>query len=171
MCGTVKRLLAELHKQIEDCEVEERRERAKKKNVNQSLVSTLEEHIENHQWYIERLEVVLRQLDNEILDPYGLEDCLSAAEDYIASYRDKDYFFDSSVFDDLELVDSSRVTTPIDNSDTESAPEPPAAPAVASATPATPEPETKSPATRPIPPLPTLLSPPAPKPSRSLCLP
>lgn len=93
MCATVKRLLAELHKQIEDCEVEERRERAKKKNVNQSLVSTLEEHIENHQWYIERLEVVLRQLDNEILDPYGLDDCLSAAEDYLASYRDKDYFF------------------------------------------------------------------------------
>lgn len=113
MCTTVKRLLAELHKQIEDCEVEERRERAKKKNVNQSLVSTLEEHIENHQWYIERLEVVLRQLDNEILDPYGLEDCLSAAEDYLASYRDKDYFFDSSVFDELGL-DDSRVTTPVE---------------------------------------------------------
>ena len=113
MCGTVKRLLAELHKQIEDCEVEERRERAKKKNVNQSLVSTLEEHIENHQWYIERLEVVLRQLDNEILDPYGLDDCLSAAEDYLASYRDKDYFFDSSVFDELGL-DDSRVTTPVE---------------------------------------------------------
>lgn len=116
MCGTVKRLLAELHKQIEDCEVEERRERAKKKNVNQSLVSTLEEHIENHQWYIERLEVVLRQLDNEILDPYGLEDCLSAAEDYLASYRDKDYFFDSSVFDELGL-DDSRVTTPVEPDD------------------------------------------------------
>lgn len=113
MCTTVKRLLAELHKQIEDCEVEERRERAKKKNVNQSLVSTLEEHIENHQWYIERLEVVLRQLDNEILDPYGLDDCLSAAEDYLASYRDKDYFFDSSVFDELGL-DDSRVTTPVE---------------------------------------------------------
>lgn len=113
MCATVKRLLAELHKQIEDCEVEERRERAKKKNVNQSLVSTLEEHIENHQWYIERLEVVLRQLDNEILDPYGLDDCLSAAEDYLASYRDKDYFFDSSVFDELGL-DDSRVTTPVE---------------------------------------------------------
>lgn len=109
----MKRLLAELHKQIEDCEVEERRERAKKKNVNQSLVSTLEEHIENHQWYIERLEVVLRQLDNEILDPYGLDDCLSAAEDYLASYRDKDYFFDSSVFDELGL-DDSRVTTPVE---------------------------------------------------------
>ena len=116
MCGTVKRLLAELHKQIEDCEVEERRERAKKKNVNQSLVSTLEEHIENHQWYIERLEVVLRQLDNEILDPYGLDDCLSAAEDYLASYRDKDYFFDSSVFDELGL-DDSRVTTPVELDD------------------------------------------------------
>ena len=116
MCGTVKRLLAELHKQIEDCEVEERRERAKKKNVNQSLVSTLEEHIENHQWYIERLEVVLRQLDNEILDPYGLDDCLSAAEDYLASYRDKDYFFDSSVFDELGL-DDSRVTTPVEPDD------------------------------------------------------
>ena len=116
MCTTVKRLLAELHKQIEDCEVEERRERAKKKNVNQSLVSTLEEHIENHQWYIERLEVVLRQLDNEILDPYGLDDCLSAAEDYLASYRDKDYFFDSSVFDELGL-DDSRVTTPVEPDD------------------------------------------------------
>lgn len=112
----MKRLLAELHKQIEDCEVEERRERAKKKNVNQSLVSTLEEHIENHQWYIERLEVVLRQLDNEILDPYGLDDCLSAAEDYLASYRDKDYFFDSSVFDELGL-DDSRVTTPVELDD------------------------------------------------------
>lgn len=148
--------------------MEEHKEKTKKKNVNQSLVLTLEEYIENHKWYIEKLEIVLRQLDNEILNPYVLDDCLGMVEDYIASYRDKDYFFDSSVFDDLELVDSSRVTTPIDNSDTESAPEPPA---VASATPATPEPEVKSPATRPIPPLPTLLSPPAPKPSRSLCLP
>ena len=154
--------------QIDDCEMEEHKEKTKKKNVNQSLVLTLEEYIENHKWYIEKLEIVLRQLDNEILNPYVLDDCLGMVEDYIASYRDKDYFFDSSVFDDLELVDSSRVTTPIDNSDTESAPEPPA---VASATPATPEPEVKSPATRPIPPLPTLLSPPAPKPSRSLCLP
>ena len=168
MCSHVKRLLSELHKQIEDCEMEEHKEKTKKKNVNQSLVLTLEEYIENHKWYIEKLEIVLRQLDNEILNPYVLDDCLGMVEDYIASYRDKDYFFDSSVFDDLELVDSSRVTTPIDNSDTESAPEPPA---VASATPATPEPEVKSPATRPMPPLPTLLSPPAPKPSRSICLP
>ena len=161
----MKRLLNELHKQIEDCEMEEHKEKTKKKNVNQSLVLTLEVYIENHKWYIEKLEIVLRQLDNEILNPYVLDDCLGMVEDYIASYRDKDYFFDSSVFDDLELVDSSRVTTPIDNSDTESAPEHPAA------TPATPELEAKSPATRPIPPLPTLLSPPAPKPSRSRCLP
>ncbi|OAO16639.1 hypothetical protein AV274_1636 [Blastocystis sp. ATCC 50177/Nand II] len=143
VCTTVKRLLAELHKQIEDCEVEERRERAKKKNVNQSLVSTLEEHIENHQWYIERLEVVLRQLDNEILDPYGLDDCLSAAEDYLASYRDKDYFFDSSVFDELGL-DDSRVTTPVE--------------------PDSPNDALRSPAVKVIPPIPAVLAAPKPKP-------
>lgn len=136
MCATVKRLLAELHKQIEDCEVEERRERSKKKNVNQSLVSTLEEYIENHQWYIERLEVVLRQLDNEILDPYGLDDCLSAAEDYLASYRDKDFFFDSSVFDELGL-DDSRVTTPVE-------PDSPVRAAPAASKPVTSTPSSKS---------------------------
>ena len=163
----MKRLLAELHKQIEDCEVEERRERGKKKNVNQSLVSTLEEHIENHKWYIERLEVVLRQLDNEILDPYSLDDCLNAVEDYIASYRDKDFFFDSSVFDELELADS-RVTTPVEPPDDDSPPATPAAPAA----PATPVPSDaasqRSPAVKVIPPIPAVLATPKPSGSRKV---
>lgn len=95
--------MTELQKQIEDCEVEEKREKLKKKNINTNLVDKLEGYIKNHHWHISNLELVLRQLDNELIDPYDIEGILDDVDDYLDNYRQKDYVFDNSVYDELDL--------------------------------------------------------------------
>lgn len=89
--------------EIENCEVEERREKSKKRNINTSLVEKLGTFIKNHHWHISNLELILRQLDNEMIDPYDLDQILDDVEDYMSSYRQKEYVFDNSLYDCLDL--------------------------------------------------------------------
>ena len=85
----LKKSISDLQKEIEDCEVEERREKLKKKNSNSSLIEKLETYIKNHHWHISKLEFILRQLDNQIIDPYDIEGILDAVDDYVSNYRSK----------------------------------------------------------------------------------
>ena len=99
----VKKSISDLQKEIEDCEVEERREKLKKKNSNSSLIEKLETYIKNHHWHISKLEFILRQLDNQIIDPYDIEGILDAEDDYVSNYRSKDFFNDESIYDELDM--------------------------------------------------------------------
>ena len=95
--------ISDLQKEIEDCEVEERKEKSKKKNSNSSLIEKLETYIKNHHWHISKLEFILRQLDNQIIDPYDIEGILDAVDDYVSNYRSKDFFNDESIYDELDM--------------------------------------------------------------------
>ena len=103
MVSSINKYLSELHKEIDDCEVEEKREKNKKRNVNKSLIAKLEGYLKNHRWHIAHLELVLRQIDNEILDPYDVEAVLDGVQEYLSSYRDKGYVFDDSLYEEFDL--------------------------------------------------------------------
>ena len=98
-----RKQISELKKEIEDCECEEKREKNRKRNANQELIQKLEMYIKNHHEHITNLELVLRQLDNHIINPYDVGPILSAINDYLTYYRSSDYMFDDSIYDDFDL--------------------------------------------------------------------
>lgn len=103
MISAIKKYLSELHKQIDDCEVEAKREKNKKRNANKATLTKLEGYLRNHKWHIEHLEQILRQLDNKILDAYNVEPTLDSIDEYLDNYRDKGYMFDDSIYDEFDL--------------------------------------------------------------------
>lgn len=92
-----------MKKEIEECEVEEKREKNRKKNVNQDLIQRLGQYIRDHQKYISNIELILRQLNNHIINPYDVNDLIDGIDEYIKSYRDPDFWMDEELFDDFDL--------------------------------------------------------------------
>lgn len=101
-------MISELKKEIEDCEVEEKRERNRKKNMNQETIQQLTNYIQNHQKYIAKLEIILRKLNNHMINPYDVLTLIDAMDDYIKSYHDPDYYVDEELFDDFDLNSTSE---------------------------------------------------------------
>ena len=151
MVSSINKYLSELHKEIDDCEVEEKREKNKKRNTNKALISKLEGYLKNHRWHIAHLELVLRQIDNEILDPYDLEAVLDGVQEYLSSYRDKGYIFDDSLYEEFDLdVDLSSDSSSEDAKPTQEAEQETVVPKV-------PPPPKKVPVI--VPPIPTISKP------------
>lgn len=92
-----------MKKEIEECEVEEKREKNRKKNVNQDLLQRLGQYIRDHQKYISNIELILRQLNNHIINPYDVNDLIDGIDEYIKSYRDPNFWIDEELFDDFDL--------------------------------------------------------------------
>ena len=90
-------------KEVEECECEEKKEKAKKRNQNQSLITRYETYKKHHHWHISNLELVLRQIDNHIINPYDVDPIIDAVSEYIQHYRDSDFIFDDSVYEGFDL--------------------------------------------------------------------
>lgn len=90
-------------KEVEECECEEKKEKAKKRNQNQAVITRYETYKKHHHWHISNLELVLRQIDNHIINPYDVEPIIDAVSDYIQHYRDSDFIFDDSVYEGFDL--------------------------------------------------------------------
>ena len=101
-------MLSELKKEIEDCEDEEKRERNRKKNMNQETIQQLTNYIQNHQKYIAKLEIILRKLNNHMIKPYDVLTLIDAMDNYIKSYHNPDYYVDEELFDDFDLNSTSE---------------------------------------------------------------
>ena len=95
----MKGQLNQLNREIEECECELKREKKGKRVGTQPSPTKLETDIKNHQDHIHNLELILRQLDNNLIDPYKLDAVLDAVDDYLASYKQPDFFFDTSIYD------------------------------------------------------------------------
>ena len=96
--------LDQLKHEIEECECEVKREKKSKRSVNQSAITKLESDIKNHNDCIHNLELILRQLDNNYVDPYKLDEVLDAVDNYLLNYKQPDYYFDSSLFDSFSRI-------------------------------------------------------------------
>ena len=102
-------------KEVEECECEEKKEKAKKRNPNQTLITRYETYKKHHHWHISNLELVLRQIDNHIINPYDVDPIIDAVSDYIQHYRDSDFIFDDSVYEGFDL-NSAPVESESDSS-------------------------------------------------------
>lgn len=103
MQSCIREEISELKKSIEDLECELKREKAKKRNVNQAMVQKYQSYISHHHWQISNLEKVLRQIDNHIIDPYTVEPVTEGVRDYLNSFRDSSYLLDDEMYSAYDL--------------------------------------------------------------------
>ena len=103
----VKQSLDTLQQQTESLEAEIERlqplKKAKKNYQNEETRKELEELLKSHQWHTEKLEIVLRLLQNEI---FNVEEVMNISEDityYLEENRNPDFVFDDSIYDELDL--------------------------------------------------------------------
>eukprot|EP00938_MAST-03A_sp_MAST-3A-sp1_P000945 g945.t1 len=85
--GWINDLLKELEVQIEDVEaqIEDLRSKKRLKKKEQSKLEDLEEHLENHKWHEEKLEQILRLMDNDALEPEQVNNLKDGLEYYVES--------------------------------------------------------------------------------------
>ena len=76
--------------------------------MNQETIQQLTNYIQNHQKYIAKLEIILRKLNNHMINPYDVLTLIDAMDDYIKSYHDPDYYVDEELFDDFDLNSTSE---------------------------------------------------------------
>lgn len=103
----VRQSLDTLQHQTEslECEIEKLQPTKKgKKNVhNEEQKKELEELLFSHQWHTEKLEIILRLLQNEIL---SVDDIMNLSDDityYLDENKSPDFMFDDTIYDDLNL--------------------------------------------------------------------
>ncbi|GAV26794.1 hypothetical protein PMKS-000250 [Pichia membranifaciens] len=103
----VRQSLDTLQHQTEglECEIEKLQPTKKgKKNIhNEEQKKELEELLSSHQWHTEKLEIVLRLLQNEIL---SVDDIMNLSDDityYLDENKNPDFMFDDTIYDDLNL--------------------------------------------------------------------
>lgn len=106
-CEFVRQALETLGQQTESIEAEiERLQPSKKgkRNVqNEEMKKELEELLASHQWHTEKLEIILRLLQNEVLN---VDEVMNISEDityYLDENRAPDFMFDDTIYDDLDL--------------------------------------------------------------------
>ena len=107
-----RRQISELTHEIEECECEINKEKARKRNQNQVAITRYETFIKHHHWHIKNLELVLRQIDNHIISPFDVSPILDGVADYIQNYRNPDFFFDDSVYEDFDLLSAPPASEP-----------------------------------------------------------
>ena len=113
----LRRQINDLKKEIDDCDCEIQRERSKRRGQNQSLISRYENYNTNHRWHIDNLELMMRQIDNHIINPFGLEDLLESVADYIQNYRSSGFIFDNSIYEEFDLTSTTSGPGGDDNDD------------------------------------------------------
>jgi len=84
-------------------EAELEQEQTKRKPDVES-VEELESCINTNLWYTERLEQLVRLLDNDAVEPSSLEDIQDLVADHLDRGREPDYVPDMTVFEDFEAL-------------------------------------------------------------------
>lgn len=68
--------------------------------------------------------MILRQLDNDLIDPYKLDEVLDAVDDYLASYKQPNFYYDTSMYDKFSLFSgipkSVSDSEPVESEETDS---------------------------------------------------
>lgn len=103
----VRQALDSLQQQTEALESEIEKlqptKKGKKNFHNEELKKELDELLASHQWHTEKLEIILRLLQNEVLK---VDDVMDISDDityYLDENRSPDFMFDDSIYDELDL--------------------------------------------------------------------
>ena len=49
----------------------------------------------------------MRQIDNHIINPFGLDDLLESVADYVQNYRSSGFIFDNSIYEEFDLTSTT----------------------------------------------------------------
>lgn len=86
-----------------EAEIEVLRSKSSKKNQKTDREEECMEHIERHNYHVERLEMVMRLLDNDNLSTEDVNTLKDDVEYYTASNEDPDFQEDDTIYDVLRL--------------------------------------------------------------------
>ena len=100
----VQEMLQQIQDQIEGFEAQiESLSSAKKKGKDHDAIEELESQITQHNWHVEKLEMIIRALDNDVIDAEQVEELKEEIEYFIESNQDPDFYHDDALYEQLEL--------------------------------------------------------------------
>ncbi|EDQ90367.1 uncharacterized protein MONBRDRAFT_18770 [Monosiga brevicollis MX1] len=99
----LNRYIEDIKLQVDMIEAEiETTSNAKRKKKTEEVLEALQARIERHQRLVAKIEMVIRGLDNNNLEPSQLEDVKEGIEYHINDNTDPDFVEDEYLFDDIE---------------------------------------------------------------------
>jgi len=101
-------MIDSLNQQVEalEAEVEVMQAGIKKKKSDTAKVdrvSELERHVERHKWHGNKLEILLRALGNDSVEPAQVTDIEESIKYYVEQNQEVDFLEDDTLYDDLNL--------------------------------------------------------------------
>ena len=100
----VQEKLQQIQDQIEGFEAQiESLSSGKKKGKDRDAIDELENQITQHNWHVEKLEMTIRALDNDVIDAEQVEELKEELEYFIESNQDPDFYHDDALYEQLEL--------------------------------------------------------------------
>ncbi|CDO52650.1 similar to Saccharomyces cerevisiae YPR072W NOT5 Subunit of the CCR4-NOT complex [Geotrichum candidum] len=102
----VSSMLEELERQIEALEAEQETLQAKKSRKDtskQERLSEIDDALERHKWHVDKLEIILRKLENGELSPDVINNIQDDIRYYVESNQDVDFAEDEEIYDELNL--------------------------------------------------------------------
>lgn len=115
----ISEIIEKLTQLVEDREVEiERLSSGKGKKTNKHLIEDYNEYIANHKFHLNKLEGIMRLVNNDVLDVDVVDPIKDDLDYYLDSYEDEDYqqgydeefFYEPLGLDGLAVVNVDRVT-------------------------------------------------------------
>jgi CCR4-NOT transcription complex subunit 3 len=76
---------------------------SKKGKKNKEELDDIQEKLKRHTWHVYNLELVLRGLDNDVLDYHDVDALKDEVEYYVTSNGEPDYLDDDTIYESLDL--------------------------------------------------------------------
>lgn len=102
----VSSMLEELERQVEALEAEQETLQAKKSRKDsskQERLSEIDDALERHKWHVDKLEIILRKLENGELSPDVINNIQDDIRYYVESNQEVDFAEDEEIYDELNL--------------------------------------------------------------------
>ncbi|KAI8988957.1 Not1 N-terminal domain, CCR4-Not complex component-domain-containing protein [Pilobolus umbonatus] len=114
VCDFINNAVDELSRQIENNETEiEHLEgppnKRSSKKIDHERIQELEQAIEKKKWHINRLELILRLLENDHLPPQRIKDLEETIQYYVENNEGPDFTEDEGIYDELNLDEESNL--------------------------------------------------------------
>ncbi|GAM85808.1 hypothetical protein ANO11243_038160 [Dothideomycetidae sp. 11243] len=110
VCNFLSNMVEELERQIELREAEAEglqatAKKGKKDTAKAERVAELERTTERHKWHQNKLELLLRALENGSVDPDPVKDIEDSIKYYVENNQEVDFMEDDSLFDEFNLAE------------------------------------------------------------------
>lgn len=104
----ISSMLEELERQVEGLEAEQETiqattKKGRKDPAKQERMSEIEETLERHRWHQDKLEIILRMLENGTISPDSVNSVQDDIQYYVESNQDAEFAEDEEIYAELNL--------------------------------------------------------------------